>query len=149
MNVDLSAIQGFLSGFDDFLIQLSITLGLFAAALTTYVLLTPHKELELIRQGNSSAALAFGGVILGLAIPLNAALAHAFGIIDLVIWGVVILLIQLIAFRALDMILRDLPARIQDQDVAAALTVFAMKVGVAIILAGAVNDPALNMFRAG
>ncbi|MFZ4601204.1 MAG: DUF350 domain-containing protein [Alphaproteobacteria bacterium] len=145
--MELSAVQAFLSGFDDFLIQLGAALGMFSAALVIYVLLTPHKELALIRAGNPSAAVAFGGVVLGLAIPLSSCLAHAFGVLDLVVWGVVILLIQLIAFRVVDMVLHGLPRRIAEGDVAAALMVFSVKVGVAIILSGAVTDPSLSLFR--
>jgi putative membrane protein len=146
--MDLSEIQAFISGFPDFLIQTAVTLALFIVGIVVYVLLTPHKELDLIRDGNPSASVAFAGIVLGLAIPLQACLAHAFGIIDLAVWGVVILLIQLIAFRVVDMVLHGLPRRIAQGDVAAAIFVFAVKVGVALILAGAVTDPALKSFSA-
>jgi putative membrane protein len=146
--MDLSAIQSFVSGFDDFLIQMTATLALFVAGIVIYVLLTPHKELDLIRDGNPSASVAFSGIVLGLAIPLQACLAHAFDVVEVLVWGVVILLIQLIAFRVVDMVLHGLPRRIAEGDVAAAIFVFAVKVGVALILAGAVNDPSLNKFGA-
>jgi putative membrane protein len=142
-----SANEQFISGFDDYLIQLAVALAMFVVGLVSYVLLTPHKELALIRDGNASAAVAFGGVVVGIAIPLGACLAHSFGVMDLVIWGVVTLLIQLIAFRVTDLILHGLPRRIAEGDVAAALMVMSVKLGVALILAGAVSDPALNMFR--
>ncbi len=146
--MDLSAIQSFVSGFDDFLIQMAATLALFVAGIVIYVLLTPHKELDLIRDGNPSASVAFAGIVLGLAIPLQACLAHAFDVVEVLVWGVVILLIQLIAFRVVDMVLHGLPRRIAEGDVAAAIFVFSVKVGVALILAGAVNDPSLNKFGA-
>ncbi|MGE3143158.1 MAG: DUF350 domain-containing protein [Hyphomonadaceae bacterium] len=141
-------MTAFVAGFPDFLLQLGAALGLFIASLIIYVLMTPHKELALIREGNPSAALAFGAVVVGLAIPLGACLAHSFGLIDLVIWGVVTLLIQLIAFRFADMFLRNLPKRIAEGDVAAAIFLMAIKLGLGIIMAGAVADPALSMFRA-
>lgn len=142
-----AAHDQFISGFDDYLVQLAVALAMFVMGLVAYVLLTPHKELALIREGNPSAAVAFGGVVIGLAIPLSACLSHSFGIMDLVIWGVVTLLIQLIAFRVTDMILHGLPRRIAEGDVAAALMVMSVKLGVAIILSGAVTDPALSNFR--
>jgi len=121
-----SEIQAFISGFPEFLIQLGTALGLFIVGLTTYVLLTPHKELALIRDGNPSAALAFGAVVVGLAIPLGACLAHSYSVLDLVVWGLVTLLVQLIVFRFTDIFLRGLPRR---------------------IAAGAVTDPSLSLFR--
>jgi len=140
-----SEIQAFISGFPNFLAQFGVAMGLFVSGLTIYVLLTPHKELALIRDGNPSAALAFGAVVVGLALPLGACLAHSFGMIDLIVWGVVTLLIQLIVFRATDIFLRGLPRRIAEGDVAAAIFLLAVKLGVGIILAGALADPSLSL----
>lgn len=148
--LDFSApINAFVSGFPDFIVQLATALGLFVASLIIYVLMTPHKELELIRAGNPSASLAFGGVIVGLAIPLGSCLAHAFGLWDLLIWGVVTLLLQLLAFRFADIFLRHLPRRIAEGDVAAAVFLMSIKIGLALIISGAVADPNVSMFRGG
>ncbi|WP_395647046.1 DUF350 domain-containing protein [Terricaulis sp.] len=141
------AINAFVAGFPEFILQLGIALGLFIAALIIYVLMTPHKELQLIREGNPSASLAFGGVVVGLAIPLGSCLTYAFDAADLTIWGVVTLLIQIIVFRFTDIFLRDLPKRIKENDVAAAVFLMSMKIGVALILAGAIADPNIGLFR--
>jgi putative membrane protein len=142
-------LNAFVAGFPNFIIQLGVALGLFVASLIIYTIMTPHKELALIRAGNPSAALAYGGVIVGLAIPLGSCLAHSFGLFDLLIWGVVTLLIQLLAFRFADIFLHGLPRRIAEGDVAAAVFLMAIKIGLALILAGAVSDPNVNLFRAG
>ena len=142
-------INAFVAGFPDFIIQFGVALGLFVASLIIYVLMTPHKELALIRAGNPSAALAFGGVVVGLAIPLGNCLAHSFGVLDLLIWGIVTLLIQLLAFRFADIFLRGLPRRIAEGDVAAAVFLMSVKIGLAIILSGAVADPNVAMMRGG
>ena len=148
--MDLSApLASFVAGFPDFIIQLGIALGLFVASLFIYSFMTPHKELALIRAGNPSASLAYGGVIVGIAIPLGSCLAHSFGVIDLLIWGVVTLLIQLLAFRFADIFLRGLPRRIAEGDVAAAVFLMSIKIGLALIMAGAVADPNVQLFRAG
>ncbi|MEZ5961736.1 MAG: DUF350 domain-containing protein [Hyphomonadaceae bacterium] len=148
--MDLSApLNAFVAGFPDFIIQLGVALGLFVASLIIYTVMTPHKELALIRAGNPSASLAYGGVIVGLAIPLGSCLAHAFGLFDLLIWGVVTLLIQLLAFRFADIFLRGLPRRIAEGDVAAAVFLMSIKIGLALIMAGAVADPNVQLFRAG
>jgi putative membrane protein len=148
--MDLSApLNAFVAGFPDFIIQLGVALGLFVASLIIYTVMTPHKELALIRAGNPSASLAYGGVIVGLAIPLGSCLAHSFGLFDLLIWGVVTLLIQLLAFRFADIFLRGLPRRIAEGDVAAAVFLMSIKIGLALIMAGAVADPNVQLFRAG
>ncbi|HYD89777.1 MAG TPA: DUF350 domain-containing protein [Vitreimonas sp.] len=142
-------ITAFVAGFPAFIVQLGVALGLFIASLIVYVLMTPHKELALIRAGNPSASLAFGGVVVGLAIPLGSCLAHSFGVLDLLIWGVVTLLLQLIAFRFADMFLRGLPRRIAEGDVAAAVFLMSVKIGLALILSGAVADPNVALMRGG
>ena len=148
--MDLSApLNAFVAGFPDFIIQLGVALGLFVASLVIYTVMTPHKELALIRSGNPSASLAYGGVIVGLAIPLGSCLAHSFGLFDLLIWGIVTLLIQLLAFRFADIFLRGLPRRIAEGDVAAAIFLMSIKIGLALIMAGAVADPNVQLFRAG
>jgi putative membrane protein len=148
--MDFSApINAFVAGFPDFIIQLGAAIGLFIISLIVYVLMTPHKELALIRAGNPSASLAFGGVVVGLAIPLGSCLAHSYGVIDLAIWGIVTLLLQLLAFRFADIFLRGLPRRIAEGDVAAAIFLMSIKIGLALIIAGAVSDPNMMMFRSG
>lgn len=142
-------LSAFVSGFPDFILQLGVALGLFVASLIIYVVMTPHKELALIRAGNPSAALAFAGVVVGLAIPLGSCLAYAFGLWDLVIWGVVTLLLQLLAFRFADMFLRGLPRRIAEGDVAAAVFLMSVKIGLALIISGALADPSMSVYRAG
>jgi putative membrane protein len=148
--MDFSApVNAFVAGFPDFIAQLGASIALFIVSLTVYVLMTPHKELALIRAGNPSAALAFGGVVVGLAIPLGACLPHSFGLIDLTIWAIVTLLLQLLAFRFADIFLRGLPRRIAEGDVAAAIYLMSVKIALALIIAGAVSDPNVMLFRSG
>lgn len=142
-------LSAFVAGFPDFILQLAVALGLFVTSLIIYVIMTPHKELALIRAGNPSAALAFAGVVVGLAIPLGSCLAYAFGLWDLVIWGIVTLLLQLLTFRFADMFLRGLPRRIAEGDVAAAVFLMSVKIGIALIISGAIADPSMSVYRMG
>lgn len=141
------SISSFVSGFPEFIIQLAAALGLFIVSLFVYVIMTPHKELALIRAGNPSAALAFGGVVVGLAIPLGACLTYALGLMDVVIWGIVTLLLQILAFRFADIFLRGLPRRIAEGDVAAAVFLMSIKLALALIIAGAIADPNMGVLR--
>jgi putative membrane protein len=146
--MDFSApLNAFVAGFPNFIIQLAVALGLFVTSLIIYVIMTPHKELALIRAGNPSAALAFGGVVVGFAIPLGSCLAYAFGLWDLVLWGVITLLLQLLAFRFADIFLRGLPRRIAEGDVAAAVFLMSVKIGLALIISGAIADPNMAIYR--
>ncbi len=104
-----------------------------------YMWTTPHKELELIRGGNVSAAVSFGGAIVGLAIPLAVCLAFSVSVLDILIWGAVTLVFQLVAFRVVDLILKNVSARIEEGDMATAVLLVSVKLATAVINAAAIS----------
>jgi putative membrane protein len=130
-------IQAFAAGFPVFLLHVSVTVTILIAAAAAYILLTPHKEITLIREGNTAAALSLGGVLVGLAIPLSASLKASTNVIEIGLWGAVTVVVQLLIFRLVDMILRGLPKRIQEGEVSAAALLVGAKLATALILAAA------------
>jgi putative membrane protein len=132
-------IQSFLIGFPVLLLHFSVTIGMLAAAVTVYHLITPYHELQLIRSGNMAAAISLSGAILGLAIPLAFCMAKSVNVWDIVIWGVVALVIQLLTYRIADVILRGLPKRIENNEVGPAILLAAIKIAVAAINAAALG----------
>ncbi len=131
-------IQSFLAGFPVLLLHFGVTLGMLAIGVTIYHLITPYHELRLIRNGNTAAAVSISGAIVGLAIPLAICMATSVSVWDIVIWGVVTLLIQILAYRIGDALLKDLPTRIENGEMGAAILVVAIKLAVAFINAAAV-----------
>jgi putative membrane protein len=132
-------IQAFAAGFPITLLHAGVTVAILFAAAALYVLLTPHKEIALIREGNTAAAVSLSGVLVGLAIPLAISLKASTGLVDLALWGVAITLVQLLVFRLVDFILHGLPRRIQEGEMAAAAMLVGAKVATALILAAAVS----------
>ena len=131
-------VQAFATGFPVTLLHASVTLVMLILGTTLYALLTPHKEITLIREGNSAAALSLGGVMVGLAIPLATSLRASVSPLEIVLWGVSTIAVQLLVFRVTDMILKGLPERIQEGEVAAAALLVGAKIATALILAAAV-----------
>ena len=132
-------VQAFATGFPATLAHALVSLVLLALGAAAYAFLTPHKEVELIREGNSAAAISLGGVLLGLAIPLAVSLAASPSILEIVVWGLATVAVQLLTFRITDFALTGLPSRIQDGDVAAAALLTAARLATALILAAAVS----------
>jgi putative membrane protein len=130
-------IQAFAAGFPVFLAHAGVTVIILFAAAALYVLLTPHKEITLIREGNTAAAVSLGGVLLGLAIPLSASLRASTNLIEIGLWGAVTVVVQLLIFRLVDMILRGLPKRIQEGEISAAALLVGAKIATALIIAAA------------
>jgi putative membrane protein len=137
--LESAEVQAFATGFPTTLAHLAVTLALLAAGATLYALFTPWKEISLIREGNAAAAVAFSGVLLGLAIPLAVSLSVSTSIKDIVLWGVVTVVLQLLAFRLVDMLLTGLPQRIREGDTAAAVLLVGAKLATALILAAALT----------
>jgi putative membrane protein len=131
-------IQAFASGFPITLLHAGVTLLMLLIGATIYSLLTPYKEIHQIREGNSAAAVAFGGVIIGLAIPLAASMAASTSVRDIVLWGGATILLQLFVFRLVDFLLAGLPNRINEGEVSAAVLLVSAKLAAALVLAAAV-----------
>jgi putative membrane protein len=131
-------IQAFASGFPITLLHAGVTLLMLLIGATIYSLLTPYKEIAQIREGNSAAAVAFGGVIIGLAIPLAASMAASTSLRDIVLWGGATILLQLFVFRIVDFLLAGLPNRINEGEVSAAVLLVSAKLAAALVLAAAV-----------
>ncbi len=131
-------IQAFATGFPVTLMHAGLTVLILFIGSALYVLMTPHREIALIREGNSAAALSLGGVMLGLAIPLAVSMHASTSVIEIGIWGASTVVVQLLVFRVVDFILRGLPQRIQDGEVSAAALLVGAKLATAVILAAAV-----------
>ena len=132
-------VQAFASGFPTTVAHLGVTLGLLVAGAIIYALLTPWKEITLIREGNAAAAVAFAGVLVGLAIPLAVSLSVSTSVRDIVIWGVATVVLQLLAFRIVDLLLTGLPQRIREGEISAAVLLVGAKLSTALILAAALT----------
>jgi len=141
-----ATLQGFQQSFPVFILWYGSAGLLLLVAASIYVLLTPWKELALVRNGNGAAGLALAGAIVGLAIPIASCLASSVSLLDLLLWGVVSLLLQLLAYRAIDAILRDIPQRIKNDEAGAAIVLISVKLSVAMLLAAALWDPALQRY---
>ena len=136
-----ATLESFRQGFPDFLLMTGTAGILLLVASTIYILLTPWKELALVRGGNGAAGLALAGAITGLAVPIASCLASSLTLVDLLLWGSVALLLQLLTYRIIDMILRDIPTRIQNDEAGAAIVLIAAKLSVAMLLAAGLWDP--------
>ncbi|CAN5319694.1 DUF350 domain-containing protein [soil metagenome] len=130
-------MQAFANGFPVALLQALITLVILLAGVAVHGLLSPYKEVDHIREGNAAAAVSFGGVVLGLALPLSRSLTASTSAIETAIWGVAATVVTLLLFRVIDMLLKGLPQRVQEGEVSAAALVVAAKLAVALVLGAA------------
>ena len=131
-------VQAFASGFPLTLLHAGVSLLMLILGAVVYALLSPYKEITLIREGNPAASLSFGAVLLGLAIPLAVSLSASPTVLEVVVWGLAVGAVQLLMFRLTDLLLRGLPDRIRDGEVGAAGLLAAARLSTALLLAAAV-----------
>lgn len=93
----------------NFLSYLIVTIPILAIGIFVFTLTTPYKEFDLIKNGSQAddpkkmaaakaAAHDLGGKIIGLAIVLASAVYHSVSLWDLVIWGIVGMVFQVLVF---------------------------------------------------
>ena len=105
-----------------------------------YVMVTPHREFTLIREGNSAAAISLGGALLGYTIPLAKAVAQSEGMVDMLVWSGVALVAQLVAYGATRLILPALSKDVSAGKVASGIFLAAMSVCVGMLNAAAMTQ---------
>ena len=130
-------IQAFATGFPLTLLHAGLTMLFLIVGAGIYILLTPQREIRLIREGNVAAAVSLGGMLVGLAIPLAVSLSASTSAVEIGLWGAATIAVQLLVFRLTDLVLHGLPKRIQDGEMAAAALLLGVKLATAIILAAA------------
>lgn len=67
--------------------------GLFLFDLTSR-----NEKIKKVSQGNTTAALVMGGKLLGLAFVIGSAIAHSVSFLDMVIWGVIGIVAQILFY---------------------------------------------------
>ena len=117
--------------------QFATTLALLALGIGCYTLITPFHEWRLVRDGNAAAGVVLAGAIVALAIPLAATLATSLVTLDIVLWGLVALVLQLLTFAVVTLLLRGLREMIEAGNTAAAAVLVGIQIAVALLNAGA------------
>ena len=138
VNAPAAAVIGALgSGLPMLLLQFLLVLALLIVGIFIYMAVTPFHERELVRNGNPAAATVLGGALVALAIPLAALLATTGVLLDILVWGVVALLLQLLTVTILSHLLRGMRSMIEAGQIAAAIPLVAAQFAIALLNAAA------------
>lgn len=122
-----------LSGLPAFISYFATAIGLLALFLLIYIFITPYREIALIRDGNTAAAASLSGALLGFVLPLASAIAHSVSLLDMAIWGLVALIVQLLAYLAARLLLPDLVHDIPKGRTAVGILVGALALAVGLL----------------
>lgn len=110
---------GYVAGLPAFLAYFVLGLVFYAAFALVYSALTPQKEMTLIRAGNMAAVTAYLGSILGFGIVLASAAANSVSVVDFIIWSIIGVLAQILAFFIASLTMTKLHERITNGEISA------------------------------
>jgi putative membrane protein len=88
----------FLTAVPAFFAYFAVAVALIGVFLLIYVNITPYAEFTLIRAGNTAAAVSLSGALFGFVMPVAYAIAHSESILDLVAWGGLAGIVQILAY---------------------------------------------------
>jgi putative membrane protein len=128
-----------LSTFPNFVAYFAVGGVLTALFVLLYANLTPQREIALIRSGNVAAAIGLSSAIVGFVIPLASVIAHSAGLVDLVVWGIVALVVQLGGFLVTRIVLPHLPETIAAGNVANGILLAGVSLSLGILNAACMS----------
>jgi putative membrane protein len=127
------------SGIVKFLAYFVSALMLTALFLIIYVRITPYKELDLIDHGNAAAAYSLSGALFGFIIPLASVIIHSVNFYDMLLWGAVALVIQILIYLLVRLLFKSLAAAIQEGIVSKGLFLGALSLAAGILNAACMS----------
>ena len=139
MEIFLIILQSVKSGLPFLISHFIVSISIFLIGLWVYTIVTPMNELDLIRSGNIAASISFFGACIGIAVPLAVCLTSSVNVIDIIVWGSIAVILQLICFKVVDFFLKDLSERIIKGEVGASISLISFKISIAILNAAALS----------
>ena len=124
----------FQAGATDFVIAFVAAVLFFVAFKFVYQLVTPYHERGLIRQGNTAAAVALGGALIGYVLPLASALSHTVSLPEFAAWALLAGVIQIGSFIVISrLVYRALATKIEAGELAAGVYLASISLGVGLL----------------
>lgn len=126
-------MQFFSEGLLAFASHFGSSLAFLFIFIALYVRITPYKEITLIREGNTAAAASLSGAVLGYCIALASSIAHSIDLLDMLIWGSIGLVVQILAFFTTRLMLPDLIQDVPNNKLASGIFLGAISLGMGIL----------------
>jgi putative membrane protein len=135
----MEGVKTALTGSGAFAITFLVSLVLLAVFAALYSAITSHHEMRLIRAGNKTAALSFGGAIVGFVIPVGKAVAQSANMTDLLVWSAVAFVAQLLAYAAAALLVPHLRRTIEGDHVPSGILLIALSIAIGVLNAAAMS----------
>jgi putative membrane protein len=131
----METILNSISGLGHFVAYFAVSIVLLFVFKIVYAFVTPHDEWKLVKQEkNLAAAIGFGGAIIGFALALSSAVANSASLLDFIVWGVVAIVAQVVAFLLLRFtFMPKIAERIINNEISAGTILAAISIAVGLL----------------
>ena len=131
--------ENFAANLTEFLLFFVVAAILTIIFVVVYTRITKHNELSLIKGGSTSAALAFSGSLIGFALPVASTMISSNTVVELALWGLVALVVQILVYFLIRLPMPRISARIESGEVAAGIWL-----GAGSLVAGILNAASMT-----
>lgn len=124
-----------IAGLGNFALYFAISIALLFIFKIVYTFVTPHDEWKLVKEDkNTAAAIGFGGAMIGFSIALASAATNSLSLVDFMIWGIVAIIAQSLAFALLRFtFMPKIAERINQNEISAGSMLAAMSISVGLL----------------
>ena len=132
-------LVSFMANLSEFFLFLIVAFVLVLFFVFVYTRITRHDELALIKKNSIAAAVAFSGSLIGFALPLASTMISSINVIELMLWGVIALIVQVLVYLLIRLPMPRISERIEADEVAAGIWL-----GTCSIVAGILNAASMT-----
>lgn len=129
----------FLENLSEFLIFFVVASVLVLLFVFVYTRITRHNELDLIKKNSTAAAVAFSGSLIGFALPLASTMINSVNVVELALWGVIALIVQVLVYLLIRLPMPRISERIEADEMAAGIWL-----GACSMVAGILNAASMT-----
>ena len=135
----IEQLKSYLTDLPEFLAFFVVSLLLMILFIAVYTNVTRHSEIKLIKENSVAAAVAFSGSIMGFALPLASAMISSLTILEMVIWGVIGLIVQIVVYFLVRLPMPRVSERIENNEIAAGIWLGALSLSAGILNAASMT----------
>ena len=132
-------LNRYLTDLPEFLAFFVVSLLLMIVFVAVYTTVTRHSEIKLIKENSVAAAVAFSGSMIGFALPLASAMIGSGTILEMIIWAMVALIVQIVVYLLVRLPMPRVSERIENNEIAAGIWL-----GASSLTAGILNAASMT-----
>ena len=129
----------FLENLSEFFLFFVVASALALFFVFVYSRVTKHDEIALIKKNSTAAAVAFSGSLIGFALPLASTMIDSVNVVELVLWGMIALIVQVLVYLLIRLPMPRISERIEADEVAAGIWL-----GACSLVAGILNAASMT-----